>query len=588
MNIANINNLNNVYNQKYSTTKPVQTNFSFSCAKINNLKDLPDTRSYALAFLGKKNYTQNERMFLNFRKAFSTKIHRAYKEANIAEWNFYTNLTAENLKEMEQKKDIYKKMFQDEQVLDRLKQFKSDGIKEPTLKRHLDDLIKSFEDNITYKEELKELENKESLISQKSNQYRGSIDGVQYADAELIHMLREEKDLTKRKSIYKALNGKGDLIANDLIELVKMRNNFARKKGYPNYFSYMLKEVYKVDEDQLCQLFNLLEIQTKDISEKLFAQRDQLLAKAYNIKLDELKPCHYGLKFDKKEGKAESYIKNKEDLIPLTFSLYEKMGWNLNDVPIKYDIYPRENKVQHNFCGDVDNPNDIRILANLREDIESLEILDHETGHATYRTGISNHIPYLDRKVVSPALNEAIALLMETLPYRETDFLKDKLGMPEQEIKNLYQKRKEEIVSFVPEYLCYINFEKEMYNNPDQDLPKLWFKLNEKYNNINPPDKFNNEWATIPHFLSHPAYLQNYIRAEIMAAQIYKAVTDKFGPMTTNPKTRDFLRAKMFRHGGALSEDDIMKKLTGSITKPNAFCEQIQEFIKDNLDSEKK
>jgi len=550
----------------------------FTSAQIKTLKDFPDVKSYALAFLGKKNYTDNEKAFLNFRKAFSTKIHRARREEQIAIWNFYINSNDENYKKMEQTNEAFIKIFQDEKTLAKLKEFKSKNITEQTLVRHLDDLIKCFDDNITYKDEIKALTDKENSIAQKFNQYRGKIDGVEYSNTDLLYMQKEEKNVEKRKKIYQALNGGGELIAKDLVELFKMRNDFAQKKGYSNYFSYMLKEAYKVDEDQLFKLLDLLESQSNNTAQRLFKQRDQKLAKIFNIQPEDLKIWHYKLRpEDDPYKEAEPYIKKKEDLLPLTTNLFERMGWHIDKLPIIYDIFPRENKNQHGFCFDIDPPVDSRIMANLREDLENLRTLNHETGHSVYDTGISSHIPYLDRTVPSMALTEAVAMLMESLPYREKGFLKDKLNMPEELIEKLDKKRKEDIVDFVQRYLRFINFEKKMYENPDQNLPKLWFDLNQKYNKIQTPDELNNEWATIPHFLSNPAYLQNYLRAQLMSAQIYKSVTDKLGPMTNTNKTEHFLRTKMFRIGASLSENEVMKKLTGDILKPDAFCEQIKD-----------
>ena len=540
-----------------------------------SLKDLPDTKSYALAFMGRKNYTENEQAFLNFRKGFSTKLHRASKEESIACWDFYINSTDENQKIYEDKQEKSRKIFQDEKTLKKLNEFNKKGINEPTLKKHLTDLIQTFDENITYKDELETLDKKENAISQKFNSYRGKVGDKEYSNGELCKMLEDEKNVDKRKEIYKALNGGGELIANDLVELIKMRNDFAVKKGYPDFFTMVLK---KVDENKLFGLLDDLAAQTEKTSKKLFAKRDQKLAQAFNIDIDELRPHHYGLLLDDDPFKqADKYIKGKEDLLPLSESLYKRMGWDLGKMPIQYDIFPRENKNQHGFCFGIDTPGDVRILANLRDDMGSIDTLNHEGGHAVYDNGISNHIPYVDRGPVSSAGTEAVAMLIASLPYRENKFLQEKLNIPKALAEKLEDKRKEGLVRFVRGYLKYINFEKEMYKNPNQDLGKLWFDLDKKYGNKNIPEKTTNEWANIPHFLSHPAYLQNYLRAEIMAAQIYKTVTTKFGPMTENPQVARYLDQKMFKSGSTLTEDALLTKLTGSPLNPDAFSEQIKD-----------
>src|SRR5574344_71488 len=88
-----------------------------------------------------------------------------------------------------------------------------------------------------------------------------------------------------------------------------------------------------------------------------------------------------------------------------------------------------------------------------------------------------------------------------------------------------------------------------MYENPDQDLSKLWFEMRNKYEMRNMPDKIVNEWANIPHLLSCPAYLQNYFRAEIMQNQMYDTAHKTLGNLTENKDTAKFFEKKLFKYG---------------------------------------
>jgi len=127
-----------------------------------------------------------------------------------------------------------------------------------------------------------------------------------------------------------------------------------------------------------------------------------------------------------------------------------------------------------------------------------------------------------------------------------------------------------------------------MYQNPDQDLAKLWFNLSHKYNKINRPDKLVNEWATVSHFIDMPADLQNYLRAEIMASQIYDAfkkdcIAKGIEPkMIGNDNTAEFFKENIFKHGKTLSEDEIMEKITGSRLNADSFCEELNSIEIDD------
>ena len=60
--------------------------------------------------------------------------------------------------------------------------------------------------------------------------------------------------------------------------------------------------------------------------------------------------------------------------------------------------------------------------------------------------------------------------------------------------------------------MVVFNFEKNLYENPDQDLNKLWWDLVEKYQFVKRPEgiTLGPEWATKIHIATYPVYYQNY------------------------------------------------------------------------------
>ena len=131
--------------------------------------------------------------------------------------------------------------------------------------------------------------------------------------------------------------------------------------------------------------------------------------------------------------------------------------------------------------------------------------------------------------------------------------------------------------TFINWSMQIISFEKAMYENPNQDLQKLWHDLGVKYRGRNEEEELNNEWATIPHFLSHPAYYQNYFRANLMKAQIYKHLRDELGNITENKNTAEYLNENLFRYGESIDENELIEMFTGEPLSSKALCETLAD-----------
>ena len=57
-------------------------------------------------------------------------------------------------------------------------------------------------------------------------------------DSEVRRVLKESRDSAERKAVWEASKGVGPLVEADLKELVKLRNEAARKLGFPDYHAH--------------------------------------------------------------------------------------------------------------------------------------------------------------------------------------------------------------------------------------------------------------------------------------------------------------------------------------------------------------
>ena len=103
----------------------------------------------------------------------------------------------------------------------------------------------------------------------------------------------------------------------------------------------------------------------------------------------------------------------------------------------------------------------------------------------------------------------------------------------------------------------------------------MWHELRKKYIGANETEDINNEWATIPHYLSHPAYYQNYFRADLIKSQMYKFLKSELGNLTETVKTAGYLDEHLFKYGTSIDENELIKMFTGSELSSSALCESL-------------
>jgi peptidyl-dipeptidase A len=126
-------------------------------------------------------------------------------------------------------------------------------------------------------------------------------------------------------------------------------------------------------------------------------------------------------------------------------------------------------------------------------------------------------------------------------------------------------------------------FEKSMYENPDQDLNKLWWDLVEKYQLLKrPKDRNEPDWATKIHIAAYPCYYHNYHLGELLASQLYnyigtnilKAADTKNQSFVGKPEVGKYLQEKVFMPGARYYWNDMIEKATGEKLTAKYYAKQ--------------
>ena len=131
--------------------------------------------------------------------------------------------------------------------------------------------------------------------------------------------------------------------------------------------------------------------------------------------------------------------------------------------------------------------------------------------------------------------------------------------------------------------MVVFNFERNFYNNPDQDLNTLWWDLIEKYQLIKRPENpVGAEWATKIHIATYPVYYQNYQLGELFASQILNYIATNFYNKNRIDQVifwdkinaGKYLKEKVFKPGKSLPWNEMIEHATGESLTARYFVKQ--------------
>jgi peptidyl-dipeptidase A len=129
-------------------------------------------------------------------------------------------------------------------------------------------------------------------------------------------------------------------------------------------------------------------------------------------------------------------------------------------------------------------------------------------------------------------------------------------------------------------------FEMGLYDNPDQDLNKLWWDLVEKYQEVKRPEGRNQpDYASKIHIISSPVYYQSYMMGQLFASQVHHSIVREVfhgsDPRAVvyvgNPAVGHFLQDRVFGPACRMQWNDLTRNATGEGLSPKAFAEDLKD-----------
>ena len=481
-----------------------------------------------------------------------------------------------------------RKIFADKAGFEQAKALRSDpAVADPLLRRQIELLYLSYLENQIDPKLMERMVTMASAIEGKFNIHRGVFEGKNVADNVLFDVLKTEKDQARRKAAWEAAKTVGEVVAPDLLQLVKIRNEAARQLGFKNYYE-MRMILNEQDPGEIARIFKELARVTEAPFLKIKGLVDAAVVKKFGIKPEDIRPYHYQDFFFQEvqevgEVDMDAYLKDK-DVRKIVEAFYNGIGLPVTDMLDRSDLYEREGKYQHAYCTDIDRQGDVRTMCSLRNNRYWLETLMHELGHGVYSMNIDRSMPWLVREEAHTFTTEAIAELFGSLPTNPV-WLKGAAGIPAKVVDDwastLELERKMGLLIFCRWSLVMIDFERELYANPDQDLNTLWWDLVEKHQRVKRPEGRNKpDWAAKIHLTSSPVYYHNYMLGNLFASQLLHHMAAKVARkgdinnlnFSGDPRLGNYLKEKIFAPGKTWKWDELIRRATGEPLTPAYFA----------------
>ena len=438
---------------------------------------------------------------------------------------------------------------------------------------------------------LKKMLAKSNAVERAFNVFRPKVDGKELTDNDVRRILRESTDSAERRQVWEAGKKVGPVVVGDLLELVALRNEAARKLGFKNYY---VMQLYcgEQSQEQVLKLFDQLDELTREPFHQAKAEIDAALAKSQGIAVAELRPWHYHDPFFQEVpavlGELPESVYKPLDPVKVCRAFYDGIGLPVDDVLKRSSLYEQPGKNPHAFCIDIDR-------ARRRPRAGEHRARAGMAGHLAARAGPSRvleergpaSLPYVLHTDAHPLCTEGVAMMFERFA-QNVDWLHGfgaEVSDPERFRAAAAKLRRNRLLVFSRYCQVMFRFEMALYDDPKQDLNRLWWDLVEKYQEIKRPEGRNEpDYASKYHLIGAPAYYHNYMLGEMFASQVHHALVRAVLPgvkpggaiYVGNKAAGQFMKQRVFEPGLTLKWDDLTRHATGEPLSPKAFAEDLE------------
>ena len=335
----------------------------------------------------------------------------------------------------------------------------------------------------------------------------------------------------------------------EILQLMKLRNEKAKKSGYKNYAEMILDLTY-VGVDNFYSFYEEMkkrtEVPYKKLIEELGREPSVNDARRF-IGMFYMNSGATGIEHDKQMGLLKETLSN--------------IGFDFDKLPIRF--VEKEIPYGGNSIA-VDISGDMRIIMN---EGMPLGVWMHEVGHGLQGVNTKIDSPILkgyewNLGAFCPAFGEGMAEVGAGFT-RNREWQKKYTGLSEEEINERFEKVKKYFPAYLRYWFTTVMFEVELYKDLSQDPKLLRDKIYKELLYVDASDEPFSLGGDIM-YVSYPVYYQNYVFAAIVALQVHKTLEEKFGKdYMFNKEVGPWLVENLYADGEYKFWKDKLKAATG-------------------------
>lgn len=460
--------------------------------------------------------------------------------------------------------------------------------------------------------ELLELKNRidaleSGVLKKRATRKEGYIDPykkkfVEASYLKMRTMMRTHGDEKIRKACFLATETLAEGLLPEYLEMVGLRNEYARKMGYADFYAFKVEREDGMDKKELFALFDSIYERTKSSFAELRKLEKKMpgLRKPWNF--------HYLLAgdFTKEE---DPYFQFDEALLRWGRS-FSALGIDYKKGKMQLDLLDRKGKWNNGFCHWPDLvhyqkgrrvPGTTNFTCNVvagqvGSGIQGYNTLFHEGGHAAHFLNAEEREVVLNQEYAPMSMSwaETQSMFLDTMFSSiewKTRYAKDRSGAPypfelhERKTRKLAPLRAMRMHSV----LFVSNFEREIYEARSLTPEKALAIARRNYRKYFDHSEDSIYALNIPHIYaweSSGSY-HGYGLAEIALSQWRAYFHKKYGYIVDNPNVGKEMQ-KVWQLGARYTYKEFVTKATGKGPSPKALLDEITLSADQALAQEKK